>query len=297
MARATAGHVSRAFFDRPLELYLGIYANMMVIECSRELIVLLLALVFLMLWSGIDPATVALFVLGALAVYWAMRAPSGCGCQYASCSRHSGGHSGGSHSDCHCGGGSHCDCHCGGGSHEEEQFSHRRGGMGRPDAAHASHAANAAHENYVSHPIAIDEQADNVRSNKWQPKKVSWASDVATVKGAPFYPGAIDIDDNGEALPYGHPDRGAWHNAAAAEGNPFALGRLRPDVAAGAEYDDEANDDELDGDERMANQGTSRNDATRVTAGTMNRRGDVDKYLREEVEEAQDRVWWGRHEL
>jgi hypothetical protein len=28
----------------------------------------------------------------------------------------------------------------------------------------------------------------------------------------------------------------------------------------------------------------------------MNRRCDLDKYLREEVEEEDDREWWGRHE-
>lgn len=59
-------------------------------------------------------------------------------------------------------------------------------------------------------------------------------------------------------------------------------------------YDD--NDDELDGDERMNYQSRSRNDPIRVTTGTMNRRQDMDKYLREEVEEEEDRVWWGRHE-
>ena len=34
----------------------------------------------------------------------------------------------------------------------------------------------------------------------------------------------------------------------------------------------------------------------RVTAGTMRRRRALDPYLREELEEAEDRVWWGRHE-
>ena len=56
------------------------------------------------------------------------------------------------------------------------------------------------------------------------------------------------------------------------------------------------NNDELDGDERMNYQSRSRNDPIRVTAGTMNRRQDMDKYLREEVEEEEGRVWWGRHE-
>ena len=35
----------------------------------------------------------------------------------------------------------------------------------------------------------------------------------------------------------------------------------------------------------------------RVTAGTMNRRRDLDKYLREEVEMAENERWWGRNEV
>jgi len=34
-----------------------------------------------------------------------------------------------------------------------------------------------------------------------------------------------------------------------------------------------------------------------VTAGTMRRQRDMDKYLREEVAEAEERYWWGRHEI
>jgi hypothetical protein len=113
------------------------------------------------------------------------------------------------------------------------------------------------------------------------------------------YPGAIDPEDDYDAaqsLNEGHRDRAVGDNVFAPDGNPFNLNRVGAPYAASACFDDEANDDELDGDERINYQARSRNDPTRVTAGTMNRRCDLDKYLREEVEEEDDREWWGRHE-
>jgi len=110
------------------------------------------------------------------------------------------------------------------------------------------------------------------------------------------YPGAIDINEYDSEPGWGHRDRTERDNEFAPEGNPFNFNRLNAPSAAGACIDDEANDDALDGDERMNYQARSRNDPTRVTAGTMNRRRDFDKYLREEVEEEDDREWWGRHE-
>jgi hypothetical protein len=59
----------------------------------------------------------------------------------------------------------------------------------------------------------------------------------------------------------------------------------------------EANDEDIDGDEANTYQVRARNDMVRATAGTMRRQRDMDKYLREEVAEAEDRYWWGRHEL
>lgn len=118
------------------------------------------------------------------------------------------------------------------------------------------------------------------------------------------YPGAIDPEGdydmaqslNEDSLNEGHHDRSVGDNVFAPDGNPFSLNRVGAPHAASACFDDEANDDELDGDERINYQARSRNDPTRVTAGTMNRRCDLDKYLREEVEEEDDREWWGRHE-
>jgi len=110
------------------------------------------------------------------------------------------------------------------------------------------------------------------------------------------YPGAIDIDEYDTEPGRGHRDRTEGDNDFAPDGNPFNLNRVGASHAASACVDDEANDDELDGDERMTYQARSRNDPARVTAGTMNRRRDLDKYLREEVDEEDDREWWGRHE-
>lgn len=49
-------------------------------------------------------------------------------------------------------------------------------------------------------------------------------------------------------------------------------------------------------DERIAFSGLARNDATRQTAGTMNRRCMMDPYLREEVAAREADEWWGRDE-
>jgi hypothetical protein len=98
-----------------------------------------------------------------------------------------------------------------------------------------------------------------------------------------------DADDPGS---YGHRDR----TERDPQGNPFDLARIAVDKAPTCR-DDEANADELDIDESNTYQARSRNDATRVTAGTMRRLHEMDKYFREEVEEREDIPWWGRHEL
>ncbi len=110
------------------------------------------------------------------------------------------------------------------------------------------------------------------------------------------YPGAIDTDEYETEADYGHRDRTEGDSQALPQGNPFNPGRVAFPPAAGPEVDDEANDAEIDADELNTYQGRSRNDSTRVTAGTMNRRKDLDKYFREELDEAYDREWWGRAE-
>ena len=110
------------------------------------------------------------------------------------------------------------------------------------------------------------------------------------------YPGAVDIDEYDTEADYGHRDRTEGDGDRAPVGNPYNRGRISAPPAADACIDDEANDAEMDGDELMSFHGYARNDPERVTAGTMNRRRDLDKYLREEVTESEDREWWGRHE-
>jgi hypothetical protein len=109
------------------------------------------------------------------------------------------------------------------------------------------------------------------------------------------YQGAIDIDEYDTEL--GNHDRSKHENDRAPYGNPFNMNRVSAPHAASACFDDEANDDELDGDERINYQALSRNDPSRTTAGTMGRRAGLDAYLREEVVEEENRVWWGRHEV
>ena len=111
------------------------------------------------------------------------------------------------------------------------------------------------------------------------------------LEATPFgskYPGAIqaasrDVDTPG-AWFRGDRDRDESENYVI-EGNPFDVSRLAAPQAAGACTDDEANDMEMDIDEQNANQVRSRNDETRVVAGTMNRRRWLDPYLREELDE------------
>jgi hypothetical protein len=117
------------------------------------------------------------------------------------------------------------------------------------------------------------------------------------------YPGAIDagldLAADGTDFDTGGGDgaRTKTHDdGRVPEGNPFELGRFSVPHAAEPCYDDEANNDEIDGDERMAYSSLGRNDPTRPTAGTMNRRRDLEKYLTEELAEEEARVWYSRHE-
>lgn len=117
------------------------------------------------------------------------------------------------------------------------------------------------------------------------------------------YPGAVDLkefevdtDSSGDedSWTYGHKDRGRHEKLK--EGNPYNKMRYSAPQAAEADIDDEADDYAMDGDERIVQNAQSRNDAERVIAGTMNRRKALDPYLREELEEEEDRRWWGQHE-
>ena len=126
------------------------------------------------------------------------------------------------------------------------------------------------------------------------------------------YEGAIDGDGDGDGdgesewPPTAMGDvnlgkfAGTYDRAAAAQetaGGYYNYGRTGADTVPDPSIDNEANADELDADELNTYQVRSRNDAVRVTAGTMNRQRDLDRYLREEVVEAEDRYWWGRQEV
>ena len=76
------------------------------------------------------------------------------------------------------------------------------------------------------------------------------------------------------------------------EGDP--LGQFAPPCAGSLR---DASAAELaTGDERMAREGTVRNDAARAAAAALNRRRDLDSVFREELVSEENAVWWGRDE-
>jgi hypothetical protein len=94
----------------------------------------------------------------------------------------------------------------------------------------------------------------------------------------------------------GNKDRTIHYNDDLPDGNPYQIMGKVPDNIVSCHNDDQ-NDLEIDGDELNTYHGRFRNDPIRATIGTMNRKKDLDQYLREEVDEEEDRMWWGRHEL
>lgn len=115
--------------------------------------------------------------------------------------------------------------------------------------------------------------------------------------GTPDFPaGAYDMTAD-DAWTTGHRDRLEDQYEVYPTGNPFDLERTAAPQAASPCTDDEANDDTYDIDERNTYQARSRNDATRVTAGTMRRVEFLKPFLTEEVEQKENDYWWGRHEV
>lgn len=122
---------------------------------------------------------------------------------------------------------------------------------------------------------------------------------AATYAKPDLYPGAIDVDESGyDVGEYGHTDRHESDSINAINGlNPYNVSRTSAQYLSEPCIDDEANTDEIDGDERMNYQSLSRNDPTRPTIGTMNRHRNVDYMVREELDYEEDSRWWGRDEL
>ena len=113
------------------------------------------------------------------------------------------------------------------------------------------------------------------------------------------YPGAIilDADSQWPNSAAGSRDRITGQNETAPLGNFYDFGRNAAPEIPGPCVDSEANGDEIDADEANTYQVRSRNDPVRVITGSMERQRDMDRYLREEVLEAEEREWWGRHEI
>ena len=112
------------------------------------------------------------------------------------------------------------------------------------------------------------------------------------------YPGAIDFGRAGhdEAPALGHVDWDAAARDDVPAGNPFDPGRVSSPQAAAPCADDDALL-ALDGDELNVLQVRSRNDPERVWAGIYRRKALVARYVAEELKMAEQRRWWGNHEV
>ena len=77
------------------------------------------------------------------------------------------------------------------------------------------------------------------------------------------------------------------------DGDP--LGQFAPPCGSGSLRDVSAAE-LATGDERIAREGTVRNDAARAAAAALNRRRDLDGLFREELVSEGDSIWWGRYE-
>lgn len=110
------------------------------------------------------------------------------------------------------------------------------------------------------------------------------------------YPGAIDVSDlaHDRAPGFGHAD--AMRDRDVPRGNPFLEGRIAVPQGAPPCVDDEATA-HFDGDELVTYHARARNDPERVWAGARRRKAHVQRYVGEELDEAENTVWWGRHEV
>jgi hypothetical protein len=99
-----------------------------------------------------------------------------------------------------------------------------------------------------------------------------------------------------ENIANGHPELRRNENANAPYGNAFNRTNISAPFATPIEVTKELNADILDFDEKNAYQSLGRNDPYRPINGIMNREKMMDPYLREELEEASKKEWWGNGE-
>ena len=162
--------------------------------------------------------------------------------------------------------------------------------------------------NFIGEPDTISEIISSLDTKGAYPGAIDCANSAPSLLDQEW-PGAGTTDrlvtDNrsqGDVYNFGRtaaPPGDYYSDSAIAKAaiEEAAMAKAAMAEAAIAEVMTEANDEDIDGDEANTYQVRARNDMVRATAGTMRRRRDMDKYLREEVAEAEDRYWWGRHEL
>jgi len=156
-----------------------------------------------------------------------------------------------------------------------------------------------AKEGLVSAPRACGGSKERFASS---PQK-EFASEVWTPDPAPHkrvpddYLGAFDTTFDADSLQFGsYRDRQEVDNDYFPFGNPFVASRSFAPAGGPACFDDEANNEEYDADERITYQARARNDPIRATIGSMNRLKDFGPYVKEELQEEEEKRWWGRHE-
>lgn len=111
------------------------------------------------------------------------------------------------------------------------------------------------------------------------------------------YPGAIEFDELETSPALGWTDRTDVSNDTMPRGNPFQTSRVAAPEAAPPCVDDDALAGLMDLDELNTYQVRSRNVPERVWAGALRRKAHVGRYVSEELDEAEDAMWWGRDEL
>ena len=110
------------------------------------------------------------------------------------------------------------------------------------------------------------------------------------------YPGAIVLDqlESDDYALMGHIDASEQKNAFHMKGDvTFDLNRTKTDDDIPTEWSNSA---VLDGDEQIVNLARSKalNANVRADMGTINRKNFMDRFVATELDEVQDREWWGR---
>ena len=99
--------------------------------------------------------------------------------------------------------------------------------------------------------------------------------------------------ESNSPLMNGHRDLKKYENINAAEGNIANITATNAPYAPAIPIYQEKNIQSIDYDEANSFQGLTRNDPLRPTVGIIARGSMMDGFLREELEDAEEKEWWG----